>query len=102
MKNFIFLVLFLLFPTCAVFSQTGKNAQTLVKENGIRKVSYNGQTFDIDTTTIGHTNGTSNNYILNVNSNSTNIDVSNYPTGIYTVALIVNGQIADAKNLIKQ
>jgi hypothetical protein len=32
----------------------------------------------------------------------TNIDISNYPTGFYTVALVVNGQIVDAKTLIKQ
>jgi hypothetical protein len=44
----------------------------------------------------------SNNYILDINSSETNINVSNYPNGFYTVALIVNGEIADAKTLIKQ
>lgn len=47
-------------------------------------------------------NGTSNNYILNVNSNETNLNVSDYPSGFYTVALVVNGEIVDAKTLIKQ
>ncbi len=47
-------------------------------------------------------NGTSNNYILNVNSSETNLNVSNYLSGFYTVALVVNGEIVDAKTLIKQ
>ena len=51
---------------------------------------------------IGYNNPTSNNYILNVNSNQTNINISNYTTGYYTVALIVNGEIVDTKTLIKQ
>jgi hypothetical protein len=32
----------------------------------------------------------------------TNINVSNYPNGLYTVALVCDGQIVDAKTLIKQ
>ncbi|WP_293872050.1 S8 family serine peptidase [Flavobacterium sp.] len=47
-------------------------------------------------------NGTSNNYILDINSANTNIDISNYQSGFYTVALVCNGQIVDAKTLIKQ
>lgn len=47
-------------------------------------------------------NGTSNNYILDTNSSETNLNVSNYPSGFYTVALVVNGEIVDAKTLIKQ
>lgn len=47
-------------------------------------------------------NGISNNYILDVNSNEIDINVSNYPSGFYTVALIINGNIIDAKTLIKQ
>ena len=47
-------------------------------------------------------NGTSNNYILDVNSSETNLNVSSYPSGFYTVALVVNGEIVDAKTLIKQ
>lgn len=47
-------------------------------------------------------NGTSNNYILDVNATETNINVSNYSSGLYSVALVVNGEIVDAKSLIKQ
>lgn len=47
-------------------------------------------------------NGTSNNYILDESSSETNLNISNYPTGFYTVALVVNGEIVDAKTLIKQ
>ncbi|MFY7988831.1 MAG: M43 family zinc metalloprotease [Flavobacterium sp.] len=47
-------------------------------------------------------NGTSNNYILDTNSSETNLNVSNYASGFYTVALVVNGEIVDAKTLIKQ
>ncbi len=46
--------------------------------------------------------GMSNNYILNANSIETNINVSNYANGFYTVALVCNGQIVDAKTLVKQ
>ena len=48
------------------------------------------------------TTNSSNNYILDLNSTQINIDLSNYPIGFYTVALICNGQIIDAKTLIKQ
>ena len=48
------------------------------------------------------TTGTSNNYILDTNNTETNINISNYPNGFYTVALVCNGQIVDAKTLIKQ
>ena len=48
------------------------------------------------------TTGTSNNYILEPNSSETNINISNYPNGFYTVALVCNGQIIDAKTLVKQ
>lgn len=48
------------------------------------------------------TTGITNNYILDTNSSETNINISSYPNGFYTVALICNGQILDAKSLIKQ
>ena len=48
------------------------------------------------------TNGTSNNYILDLNSSQTNLNIANYPNGFYTVALVVEGDIVDAKTLIKQ
>ncbi|MDR2204759.1 MAG: hypothetical protein LBE36_01180 [Flavobacteriaceae bacterium] len=40
--------------------------------------------------------------LWDVNSSSTNINVSNYQTGLYTIALVVNGEIVDSKTLIKQ
>jgi len=45
-------------------------------------------------------NGTSNNYILNTNELDLNIDISSYQQGVYAVALVCNGVIVDAKNLI--
>lgn len=47
-------------------------------------------------------NGTSNNYILDANSTEINLNINNYLSGFYTVALVVNGDIVDAKTLIKQ
>ena len=44
-------------------------------------------------------NGTSSNYILDVNSNQANLDISNYPSGLYTVVLVVGGEITDAKTI---
>ncbi len=43
----------------------------------------------------------SNNYILDATSNTATINIANYPNGFYTVALICNGQIVDAKTIIK-
>ncbi|WP_293894643.1 S8 family serine peptidase [Flavobacterium sp.] len=48
------------------------------------------------------TTGTTNNYILDINSSEAIINISNYPNGFYTVALVCNGNIVDAKTLIKQ
>jgi hypothetical protein len=45
---------------------------------------------------------TSNNYILDINSTQTNINISSFPNGFYTVALVCNGHIVDAKTLVKQ
>ncbi|MBW2960961.1 hypothetical protein [Mesonia aestuariivivens] len=44
----------------------------------------------------------SNNYILDINATSVNIDVSVYPTGTYVVALKCNGEIVATKNLVIQ
>lgn len=46
--------------------------------------------------------GISNNYILDLNVSEINIDISNYPIGFYTVALVVNGDIVDASILNKE
>lgn len=48
------------------------------------------------------TTNASNNYVLDLNATETTIDISIYPHGFYTVALICNGHIIDAKNLVKQ
>lgn len=51
---------------------------------------------------VGNDTGVQRNYILNTESSQTNIDVSNYATGYYTVALICDGEIVGTINLIKQ
>ena len=48
------------------------------------------------------TNSASNNYILNPDLGEININLANYSNGFYTVALVVNGQLVDAKTLVKQ
>lgn len=45
---------------------------------------------------------TSNNYILDTDLQQIQINVGSYPVGYYTVALVCNGEIVDAKTLIKQ
>ena len=47
-------------------------------------------------------NNTSNNYILDTNNSEISIDITNYQNGFYTLALVCDGQIVDAKTLIKQ
>jgi hypothetical protein len=47
-------------------------------------------------------NGTSNNYILDTTEFQTTIGISSYPTGLYSVALVCNGQIQQSKTLAKQ
>jgi hypothetical protein len=48
------------------------------------------------------TTGDSNNYILDIDSSVINIDLSYYSSGFYTVALVCDGQIVDAKTLVKE
>jgi serine protease len=48
------------------------------------------------------TSTTSNNYIINPELGEININIANYENGFYTLALVVNGQIIDAKTLVKQ
>ena len=45
--------------------------------------------------------GISNNYVIDVNSSETTINLSNYPNGFYKVILVVNGAVVDAKILSK-
>lgn len=49
---------------------------------------------------VGNSNSFSSNYILNCTLNETTIDVSGYPNGFYTVALVCDGEVRDAKQLI--
>lgn len=46
--------------------------------------------------------GSTNNYTINPSTSTKTIDISNYPNGNYTVTLVVDNQIIDSKNLIKQ
>lgn len=42
------------------------------------------------------------NYILNTNTTETNIEISSYPQGFYTLVLVCDGEIVDAKTFVKQ
>lgn len=62
--------------------------------------------YDIENSTsayviIAGINNISNNYILNTSTTQKTINLTNYPNGQYTVVLIVNGQVIESKNLIK-
>ena len=48
------------------------------------------------------TDSASNNYIINPDLGEIKINLAYYSNGFYTVALVVNGQIIDAKTLVKQ
>ncbi len=41
------------------------------------------------------------NYVVDVNTDTINIDMSNYPAGVYSVALVTDGQVTDVKGLAK-
>ena len=45
---------------------------------------------------ISGNNNAVGNYVLDVN-----IDMSNYPAGVYSVALVTDGQVTDVKGLAK-
>jgi hypothetical protein len=47
------------------------------------------------------TNSATNVYMVNLETNETTIDVGNFNTGLYLVALVVNNNIADMKILSK-
>ena len=51
---------------------------------------------------IGTNSNSNNNYILDVSNENINLDISNYQTGYYTIALVCDGQIVDAKQILKQ
>lgn len=47
-------------------------------------------------------NGSVNTFHLDLHTKETTIKLSNYLPGIYTIALVVNGNVVDSKTLIKQ
>ena len=51
---------------------------------------------------VGTTNGTSENYILDLTQNETTLDISTYQIGYYSVSLVCDGQIINSITLIKQ
>ena len=78
--------------------------KTLVPNPATNLVTVNYKTIDVASAylmVIGTTNNSSNNYIIDTEQEQIAIDVSNYPTGSYTIALVCNGTIVDAKTLIK-
>ena len=78
--------------------------KTIVPNPATNTVTINYKTIDIASAylmVIGTNNNTSNNYIINTNQEQTTLDISNYPIGYYTIALVCNGGIVDAKTLIK-
>ena len=78
--------------------------KTIVPNPAANNITINYKTIDIASAylmVIGTNNNTSNNYIINTNQEQTTLDISNYPIGYYTIALVCNGDIVDAKTLIK-
>ena len=77
---------------------------TIVPNPATNTVIINYKTIDIASAylmVIGTNTNTSNNYIISTNLEQTTLDISNYPIGYYTIALVCNGDIVDAKTLIK-
>lgn len=51
---------------------------------------------------LNQSTATSDNYILDTIDGSISLDLTSYPTGLYSVILVCDGQIQDIKNLAKQ
>ena len=51
---------------------------------------------------VDNTTGSSDNYILDVQSSSTTLDVSSYTAGLYNIILVCDGEIQNSKTLLKQ
>lgn len=49
---------------------------------------------------VNQTTSNSDNYILDIEETSVTINTSGYPTGLYSVILVVNGDIQSSKNLV--
>lgn len=79
--------------------------QSLVPNPGVNSVTV---TYDaVDATSAylmvtSTSSGTSNNYILDITEYQATLDISAYPTGLYSVVLVCNGQIQQSKTLAKQ
>ena len=50
---------------------------------------------------ISGNNNAVGNYVIDVNTDTLNIDMSGYPIGVYSVVLVTDGQITDVKELVK-
>ncbi|MGO3812303.1 hypothetical protein [Mesonia sp.] len=88
-----------------IYADSSYKLQSLSPNPASSQVTVNYQTAGADSGYINITStqtAISNNYILDVNAASVNIDVSAYPTGTYVVALNCNGEIVETKNLIIQ
>ena len=78
--------------------------KTIVPNPATNSAVINYKTIDVTSAylkVIGTNTNTSNNYIINTNQEQVSLNISNYPTGYYTIALVCNGEIVDAKTLIK-
>lgn len=51
---------------------------------------------------VSGASGTTNNYMLNVNSSQTTIDVNRYQPGVYNLSLVRNGVTVDSKTFTKR
>jgi len=77
---------------------------TITPNPATNNVVINYKTIDVASAylmVIGTNTNTSQNYIINTNLEQTTLNISNYPLGYYTIALVCNGNIVDAKTLIK-
>ena len=72
-------------------------ATTNIQVNYILKDAYSATLM-----IVSQSGNSSNIYNLDLNSTQINISISNYLTGLYTIALIVNGEVVGSKILIKQ
>lgn len=88
-----------------IYADSSYKLQSLSPNPASSQVTVNYQTAGADSVYINITStqtAISNNYILDVNAASVNIDVSTYPLGTYVVSLTCNGEIIATKNLIIQ
>jgi hypothetical protein len=51
---------------------------------------------------VNQTTSNSDNYILDIEETSVTINTSGYPTGLYSVILVADGDIQSSKNLVIQ